>query len=91
MWLNRAILYHVAHCLFTTSAGRSRFELHAHNENYDLSNARTLKRMHFVVNPPVIRRIYEMSYLIGVVGFLRDTAHGKSPRTPSARGKGLLA
>ena len=25
------------------------------------------------MNPPVIRRIYEMSYLIGVVGFLRDT------------------
>ena len=41
--------------------------------------------MHFVVNPPVIRQIYEMSYhLIGVVGFLRDTAHGKSARTPSA-------
>jgi hypothetical protein len=40
--------------------------------------------MHFVVNPPVVRRIYEMSYLIGVVGFLRDTAHGKSARTPNA-------
>jgi hypothetical protein len=90
MWLNIALPYHVAHCSFTASADRSRFELHAHNENYDLSNARTFKRMHFVVNPPVIRRIYEMSYLIGVVGFLCDTAHGKSARTPSAA-DGLLA
>ncbi len=55
-----------------------------HTMKIRLSNARTLKRMHFVVNPPVIRRKYEMSYLIGVVGFLRDTAHGKSARTPSA-------
>jgi hypothetical protein len=27
---------------------------------------------------------YETSYLIGVVGFLRDTAHGKSARPLSA-------
>jgi hypothetical protein len=43
--------------------------------------------MHFVVNPPVIRRIYEMRYLIGligVVGFLRDTHSWGMPRTPSA-------
>ena len=75
----------VAHCLFTTSAGRLRFELHAHNENYDLSNARIFKRMHPAsCSSGTMRR----ACLIGVVGFLDDTAHGKSPTTPARGGRG---